>query len=388
MHLLLKCARMQIDDETTARIQELAAGEIDWVCLHQLARQHGVLPMLYRSLYTTCPELVPVEVLDQLRLEYHLNAARNMYLTEELVKILDIFEAHVIDVIPFKGPVLAVAVYDDLALRMMSDLDLLVRKEDVPAANDLLCSQGFQPQYRLDGFEHNANLQGPGDCHCMGGKTNIDLHWEIAPRIFTYDFGQDSYWSRLDSVSIERQDLRALSMGDRLLMLCGHGLRNAWSQLVMICDVAETIPHVSQAEWRQVFERAKSLGSEDVLYFGLSLAQELMNIGLPKDIQDKIRSESNNDFLVHQVIARLIRESNEPLSGPGRLRFQLQTRQQLMDKVSFLWRLAMTPNVDDLATNQLTSWLSFLYLFHRIVRLMGKYFLHIRVDKGQRIRSL
>ena len=169
---------------------------------------------LYRSLYTTYPELVPVEVLDQLRLEYHANSARSMDLVEKLLKILDLFEQHGIDVISFKGPVLAVAVYGDLALRVMGDLDLLVRKEDVPGANDLLCSQGFQPEYLLDGFERNTNLQGPGACHFMGGKTNIDLHWQIAPRIFTYDFDSDGYWSRLQPVSIGRKEIPVLSMGD------------------------------------------------------------------------------------------------------------------------------------------------------------------------------
>jgi len=75
MELLLKCARTQIDDESAEHIRGLAASGINWECLHQLERWHGVLQLLYRSLYTTCPELVPVEVLDQLRLEYHLNAA-------------------------------------------------------------------------------------------------------------------------------------------------------------------------------------------------------------------------------------------------------------------------------------------------------------------------
>lgn len=298
-----------------------------------------------------------------------------MYLSEELLKILDLFEHYGIDVIPFKGPILGEVAYGDLALRMISDLDLFVRKEDVPAANDLFCSQGFQPQYRLDSFERNANLQGPGACHFMGGKTNIDLHWEIAPRIFTYDFDPYGYWSRLQPVSIGRKEIPALSMEDRLLMLCGHGVRNTWSQLVWICDVSETILQMSPADWDRTYEQVISLGSEDILHFGLSLAISLMEVDLPENIQDQIRSDSNIDLLVHQVRNRLLQEHNYFSSGSEWLRFQLRVRQQFMDKVRFLWRLATTPNVDDLVRIQLPSWLSFLYLFHRAVRLMGKYVL-------------
>ncbi len=383
MELLLKCARTRIDDATAARIRELTGGAINWPGLRALACRHRVMPLLYRGLYETCLEQVPDEVLDQLRLEYHANAARSMELTESLLKILDLFEHQGIDVIPFKGPILTVVAYGDQALRLTGDLDLLVRVEDVPSADAVLRSEGLQPEYPLEGFEQNANLRGPGSCHFTGGKTNIDLHWEITPRTFTYDFNPDGYWSRLKPVSMSNKLITAFSMEDRLLMLYGHGMRNAWSQLVMICDVAETIPYVSQAEWRQVYESAESLGSEDVLYFGLSLAQELMNVGLPKDIQDQVRSESNNDFLIHQVMTRLMRESNEPLSGPGWLRFQLQTRQYAMDKVRFLWRLATTPNVDDLARKQLPSRLSFFYLLNRAVRLIGKYLLRPRAYKHQ-----
>ena len=373
--LLLRCARTRIDETTAARIRELASGEIGWPGLRALAHQHRVMPLLYRSLYKTCPDLATKDALGHLRQDYQANAAWNMLLKLELLKILDLFKQHGIDVIPFKGPILAKVVYGDLALRMMSDLDLLVRKEDVPSANALLQSEGFQPEYPLEGFEQNANLQGPGACHFTGGDANIDLHWKIAPRTFTFDFGQDGYCSRLDLVSIERREVRVLSIGDRLLMLCGHGLRNAWSQIVMICDVAETIPHVSQQEWSQVFQRAKNLGSEDILHFGLGLARDLINVDLPENIQDQIRNGSNNDFLVHQVKTRLIRETDTLFSGPWWLRFQLQVRQNFMDKVKFLLRLAMTPNVDDLARKRLPYNLSFMYLFHRAVRLIGKYVL-------------
>jgi len=375
MELLLSCSRTRIDEATAARIRELAGGEIDWPGLRVLAHRHRVMPLLYRSLYKTCPDLVPEDALGHLRLDYQANAARNMELTGKLLNILDRFEHAGIEVIPFKGPILAVVAYGAPSLRLVGDLDLFVRVEDVPSADALLQAEGFQTEYPLEGFEQNANLQGPGACHFTGGEVNIDLHWEIAPRMFTYDFGQDGYWSRLDPVSIERKELSVLSMGDRLLMLCGHGLRNAWRQLVWVCDIAETIPHISKAEWRQVYERVKSHGSEDILYFGLSLAHDLINVDLPVDIHDQVQSDSKIDLLVHQVKTQLIRETDTLFSGTEWLSFQLQARQHVMDKVRFLWRLAMTPNVDDLASKQLPSRLSFFYLFHRAVRLIGKYWL-------------
>jgi hypothetical protein len=86
---------------------------------------------LYQSLNTTCPEAVPKANLAQLRNYFHANAQRNLFLTQELLKLLTLFKTNGISAIPYKGPVLAVAVYGNLALRQFGDLDILVHKRDV-----------------------------------------------------------------------------------------------------------------------------------------------------------------------------------------------------------------------------------------------------------------
>lgn len=383
MKLLLNCARTRLDKTTAARIRELACGEIDWPGLRALADRHRVMPLLYRSLYTTCPELVPEDVLGDLRQDYQANAARNMLMKRELLNILVWFDAQGVRAIPFKGPILADQAYGDLALRSSSDLDLLVRVQDVPAANALLQSKGFQPEYRLDKFEYDVNLQGPGSCH-FEGETNIDLHWEIAPRTFTYDFDPEGYWSRLQPISFDPMEVLVLSMGDRLLMLCGHGVRNAWSQLVEVCDIAETIPHIAPEEWYEVIDRASTLGTASILRLGVTLAQELINADLPENIQDNLRCDAYLNRLSPEVRARLLDDTDTAFSGPEWLRFQMRGRRHFSEKVRFLWALATTPNVDDLTMRQLPSWLSSFYLIHRAVRLMGKYMHSPRIYSRQK----
>jgi hypothetical protein len=123
--LLLYCAQTPIDSEIAERIRTLLQQDIDWAYLIQTAAQHGVMPLLYQSLNTTCPEAVPKANLAQLRNYFHTNAQRNLFLTKELLKLLTLFETHSIPAIPFKGPVLAVSAYGNLSLRQISDLDIL-----------------------------------------------------------------------------------------------------------------------------------------------------------------------------------------------------------------------------------------------------------------------
>jgi hypothetical protein len=60
-----------------------------------------------------------------------------------------ILEGRGIPAIPYKGPVLAASLYEDLAVRPFSDLDILIKRKDVLKAMDLMTSLGYRPHYQL-----------------------------------------------------------------------------------------------------------------------------------------------------------------------------------------------------------------------------------------------
>src|SRR2546423_1653893 len=107
--LLLCCGRSCMDAANAARIRALLNEELDWDRLVGLARRHGMLPLLYRSLEASDPEAVPLPTMAELREAFHANAARNLALTGELLRFLKQFETDGIPALPFKGPVLAAA---------------------------------------------------------------------------------------------------------------------------------------------------------------------------------------------------------------------------------------------------------------------------------------
>src|SRR5687767_10017257 len=110
VYLLLDCARTCLDAERRRRIESLISTEIDWTHLLRLARGHGVMPLLYRTLNSTFSEAVPKDILQELRQHFYDNTGHNLFLTKELIKIVELFDAHGILSIPYKGPVLAALV--------------------------------------------------------------------------------------------------------------------------------------------------------------------------------------------------------------------------------------------------------------------------------------
>ncbi|MEK7856765.1 MAG: nucleotidyltransferase family protein, partial [Acidobacteriota bacterium] len=48
-------------------------------------------------------------------------------------------------ILPFKGPLLALQAYGDISMRRFGDLDVLVKPKHFKAAVDLLSANGFVP---------------------------------------------------------------------------------------------------------------------------------------------------------------------------------------------------------------------------------------------------
>ncbi len=103
--LLLQCVRPRAD-EAAQRIRALAGSDLDWEYLQALAVEHGVVPLLNLRLHDVAGDVVPPE---RLRRLYELSKSSiflNLSFAAELFRVLEIFHAAGIPVVPYKGPVL------------------------------------------------------------------------------------------------------------------------------------------------------------------------------------------------------------------------------------------------------------------------------------------
>jgi len=373
IELLFCCARTHIDSEIAERIRTLLQQDIDWAYLIQTAAQHGIIPLLYQSLNTTCPEAVPKVNLAQLRNYFHTNAQHNLFLTKELLKLLTLFKANGITVIPYKGPVLAVAVYGNLALRQFCDLDILVHKRDVLRAKDLLISQGYRT-FSLTLAQSAMHLQSENEEGFKHHKTevSVDLHWAITRRYFCFPIEIETLWERLEPVSLAGTTVFNFSPEDLLLILCMHGAAHRWERLGWICDVAQLISVHQRLNWEWVMEQAKTLNSVRVIFLGLFLVNDLFGTLLPEEVLLLMQTDPVAKALATQVQKRLFYNSDETSSLFERSLFHIKMRERLQERIKYCL-FVMTPNVRDLLFVPLPIYLSFLYYLVRPIRLFGKY---------------
>lgn len=365
--ILLCCARTRLDNPTQARLCLLLKQEVNWDELFKLASQQGVLPLLYLSLKAIAPASVPPIALKELHLTFQKNVHRSLILTQELLRLIELFKIAEIPSIPFKGPILAASAYGKLSLRQMNDLDFLVHAADIDRAASLLEKEGYQLQVEV-----------PWERHLVREKYDIDLHQIIAPKHLVASLSNDEVWQNVELFELNKVPVLSITPELTLLILCLHGTKECWRKLNRICDIAELLRHTPSLNWNQVLERSHRLGSKRLLLMGLQLAVELLDAPVPDAVQQQFKADSVLQALNHKVKQQLFVAVPDAVGEVERSTFHLQLRERWVDRADVFRGLMshsgwFAPTENDKAVLPLPKWLSFLYYFLRVIRVFRKY---------------
>jgi hypothetical protein len=371
--LLLCCARTNLEPEKVERLKVLSATTIDFDYLFLLARRHSVVPLLFKQLNQYARDLVPSDFLAKLKKHYRENIARNTVLTSELCALLELLQRAGIEAVPYKGPLLALFAYGDLTLRRYVDLDIMVRKEDVLKARDVLVQYGYKPAKDLNTkqlellLRNQHNLQFKRD----NDRIIVELHWEVASHLFASSVQADDIWKSLVSMPLGRLEVKTFSADDLLFSLCVHGSRHLWERLGWICDVAELIAR-HNISWDSLLTRAATNDSERMFLLGLCLAERLVDAPVPNQVQKIYASDGTIESLSNSVIENLFNGTEHvPATASEVLKYNFEVRKSWTARARY-FAYAFRPTDADLAARSLPPGLTFAYHLLRPFRLLFK----------------
>lgn len=376
--LLLYCTKTKINFEVIKEIRSILNQDLDWNYLLQIASYHQVLSLLYFNFNQTFSELVPPQVLAQLRHFFGINAKRNLFLAKELILLLKLFEDNNIQAFPFKGAVLADYAYGNLALRQFSDLDILVKKKDFFKAKKLLISQQYKPQLtKLEEiFVSEHAFQAP--FLNPNGIVSLDLHWGLAPKRPRHYSRFNCLWNNPESVSLAGQLFPTFSPESMLIIQCINAVKEPQKLLLKkICDVAEIIRAYPNLDWEKVFVQAQQLGCERLILTGLALTHKLYEMPLPDEVLSKISSISIVQELSEELKQLFFHQANHPekiLKQDYLTNKYLFQTTEPQDRFLYLVDKIITPHNNDKEVISLPPALYFLYYLIRPIRLATESF--------------
>jgi hypothetical protein len=366
--LMLCCARTCSTPQMKVRIKEITTQNVDWQGFLQLVTSHGVRPLVYQTLHTTCWEALPEAARHELSHFYAANFAKNRFLAGELLHILQLFEAEDILAVPFKGPVLAAVLYGDLALREFADLDILIRERDIPKAREILSNQGYRSNLAKAVITPDVNVD---ELHSVSTGISIELHWQFSPRRFVPSLSAEDVWNGIEPVVILGRRIWSFSSQDMFLFLAVHGGKHCWSSLKWLCDLAEFIRSNPELDWPRLFNRAQALGAARTCRLGIHLAAQLLQAEVPASVGCLVQQDAQVRRFAADVRLR-IREARDvdPLEGQI---FNLKLKERLYDKVRYVFLQCTQYSGEEERFLLLPSNLSFLYIFVRPIWLLRRY---------------
>lgn len=390
IELLLLCISTNVEPELSKNIHELIEQNIDWELLLNIAAQRAVLPMLYKKLSTVCPSLVPQPILLALQAQFRMNSLRVLHLTSELLKVIEILENEGIIVVPFKGPVLAKVAYGDLSLRVFSDLDVFVQEQDYFKPKYLLASNGYETEAHQFLTEQQEisyrKLFGEYPMYRREHGVCVDIHEKLIKFDSVISSSKlNRFWSRLAQIKLGEKPVWSFQLEDLLLYLCLNGIKDYWTSLRSVCDIAELICSHPEINWKFLISEAEDLGVARILRLGLLIANQLLNLHLPNEVQNKIQSDLRAKCLADLVCERFKGQADPCTISPiEKLSLHINSMDCLRDQVLYClriltrstWYLFML-NSRDKTFISLPPTLHWVYYLVRPIRLIKAHGLNI-----------
>lgn len=378
--LLLYCIRTDCDLDTVKKIEALLGKSIDWKFIIQKAKSHGVMPLLYQNLSKICPQAVPKTTFDKLRKCFYVNTRHNLVLSQELLRVLSIFQSQCISAVPFKGPSSAVAIYGDISMRQFSDLDIFIKEHDVERARYVLLSQGYRPDpvHQLDFEAHYIS---------ENNRFIIDLHWAISFKDIrkkndvSFAIDLEGVWERMGQIAFLTSTIPQFSREDMFIIRCQDAVKeywkDPWPKLKWVQDIAQMVQVHAEMDWEWVIGQAKRSRNQRLISLCLSLAENLIGTPLPEAVRQRISSDSQVKILNREACRMFFFEGNAQNPFLDRHRgfikrelFCIRLKESFKDRIPYYFRILRgyrnnacraVKNKEDRSLLLLPNSLSFLY---------------------------
>lgn len=282
-----------MDEEIKLKVTEILGEVLNWDYVIECSVRQGISPLLYWNLSKLSNEkAVPYEVMKNLKNVYYSSLARNMLLYDELGKVLKAFKKAGIDTIVLKGAFLAEKIYQNIGLRPMNDLDLLIKEKDLTKAKNELAELMYSDTFHTKYYEQLQTVL--SNEHLFVHKSKeiyIDLHWNILPPESPYKLDINELWENARPTNIAGAETLILAPEDLLQHLCLH-LDNhinysapAAQHFKNYCDIAEVTLHYREIfNWRYFLQSSKGYGIENPIFQGLSIAERYFGALIPENI--------------------------------------------------------------------------------------------------------
>jgi hypothetical protein len=234
--------------------------EFPWASLVQLAQDEGVAPMVHAAT-REASTAIPDEHRETLAESYYQIARDNVLASLDLAPVLAALSSLGIPALLVKGLALAGPLYGNVALRQMTDLDLVVPRDHAPTAWDVLLGLGYQPeQVEIRPGAHLAyNIQ-RRFFDPERQRATISIHWHLLDvPYYVRQVPMAWFWEHTEPEQIAGHQVQVLNAEADLLYLAAHlALHHRFDGLRWFVDLALLVhQNTPSLDWTAIAHTAQ-----------------------------------------------------------------------------------------------------------------------------------
>jgi hypothetical protein len=316
-----KLAARTLQSVSDTRLHDLP---LDWDRFIGYAVEGGVAPMVYAGLQEDEGD-IPAEVISRLHGFYVLAAAENMAYLRYAREIFSLCKDENIDVIALRGINFASTLYPDPALRPLSDIDLLVRPQQMDQLVAVLTLLGY---WNIPGHLHQWT----------NAKVVVDVHTDlvggdrISARRRAVDINMDAVWASSTLSGAVDGEIRKLAWEDEVLTCSLHAIKHSCDRILWFADIALMIGDRTPEDWHRLMDRARQFKLEKPAYYAFTYLQRTIGVSTPDHVLETLHP-SQAGWLEGRCMTRVM--AGKQMGRFGEL-FTLFMMDHITDKWAFI----------------------------------------------------
>jgi hypothetical protein len=298
--LLLNLCRLDFKEDHLEAIKAHLSRVSDWKYFSTIANEHGVAALIWHNLEKLgLLSGIPEEVVTFLRYANLRSLGRNTFNSESMREALHALNSENIKTVILKGLALEVSVYGNTGLRQMSDIDILIRRDECLRARKVLLDIGYESLPVKSIFhEFIITYSGKHLPSLIKKGTSIEIHQELFGgkiNSLTQALFDTSYPAEING---EKAWFPSPMIFFLYLVrhLSQHELNNE-SQLRLYADLVILIEkHTEEIINREILKYASEADMSEVLASHLEQLREYWGIIFPDWMNKFIDELHNVDF--------------------------------------------------------------------------------------------
>jgi Uncharacterised nucleotidyltransferase len=277
---------------------------VDYDRMFRLAGSNEVLSLLYHNLKDT--DTAPDYIKKKLNNAYLHILRNNVAQAEEALKIFALLKKNRVKAIPLKGVVASELIFGDPGLYLSTDIDILVRPEDLVGVAGILLGAGYEKDAGISG---NDLISSHYHLIFQKNKHYVEVHWNLVKRYF--QIPPEFWWEDVHKTGYEGIEITELS-AERYIMytvfrLFDHGFRPL-KFFVLISEIINR--YRDDIGWGELLTFSRRYKMERLVLFTLRLVHDVLGTDIPATVTKK--NIIGYEVLKKKIISDLFHQVTRP----------------------------------------------------------------------------